>query len=663
MRELIVDAFAGGGGASTGIEMALGRSPDIAINHDPDAIAMHAANHPATRHMMSDVWSVDPVAVCDGRPVGLLWASPDCKHFSKAKGGKPVAKNIRDLAWVVIRWAEAVRPRVICLENVEEFRTWGPLVEVGPDKFLPCPDRKGQTFDRWVGELRRLGYVVEWRELRACDYGAPTIRKRLFLIARCDKRPIAWPEPTHGDPKSAEVKAGRRLPWRTAAEIIDWSLPCPSIFLTREEARTVGANRPLADATMARIAKGVKRYVLDAALPFIVRTAHGEVGPNSKRWGHSEHTLGAPLPTVTASPDFALVAPSVAPFMVPITHTGSDRVNDIAEPVRTLTTAHRGEHAVVAPYLVPRYGERDGQEPRALSVDAPYPTIVPGNNGGALVAPLIVKNNFGDKPHYPIDEPVRTIVAGGQHHMVVAPHIETIRNADKPFNGADEPTHTVTADGARLALVSAFLAQHNVERGGGAKPGRPVDAPISTIMQSGSQQGVIEASLTSYQYSSGPGEGDVRKPLGAITADGNHAAEVRAFLIKYFGSDQDPRLEEPLHTVTSKHRFGLVTVQGEVYRIVDIGMRMLTPRELFRAQGFPDSYIIDRGADGLPTTKTSQVARCGNSVSPVMAQALVAANFVPDEIVLPPRRRQARPGVWNAGPLFVSAGIVVEAAE
>lgn len=649
MRELIVDAFAGGGGASTGIELALGRSPDIAINHDPDAIAMHAANHPDTRHMRSDIWSVNPEMACDGRPVGLLWASPDCKHFSKAKGGKPVAKNIRDLAWVVIRWAEAVRPRVILLENVEEFRDWGPLVERSPGVFMPCPERKGQTFDRWVGELKRLGYAVEWRELRACDYGAPTIRKRLFLVARCDGRPIVWPEPSHGDPKSADVKAGRRLPWRTAAEIIDWSLPCPSIFLTREEGRAVGSNRPLADATMARIAKGVKRYVIDAAEPFIVGVG-GRMGQSPER------PVSKPAQTITAKADSCLVVPVVSYAQ----QGGANR--SAGEPLHTVTASPKDQNQIVVPCLVPRYGEREGQEPRALSVDRPYPTVVPGNNGGALVAPLIVKNNFGDKPHYPVDEPVRTIVAGGQHHMVVAPHLETMRNADKPFNGADEPAHTVTAEGARLALVSAFLAQHNT-----GVVGHGAEEPVSTITAGGQfgapQQAVIEASLLSHQYSSGPGEGDPRQPMRTVTADGNHAAEVRALLLKYYGADQDPRLEEPLHTVTSKDRFGLVTVQGEVYRIVDIGMRMLTPRELFRAQGFPDTYIIDRGADGRPTTKTSQVARCGNSVSPVMARALVGANYVPDEAAQAPRRKRAAPGAWNAGPLFVSHGIVAEAAE
>jgi DNA (cytosine-5)-methyltransferase 1 len=276
MRELIIDSFAGGGGASTGITAALGRSPDYAINHDREALAMHAANHPETIHLSKNIWQVDPMEVVGRRPVGLAWFSPDCKHFSKAKGGRPVKREIRDLAWTVVLWAKRVRPRVILLENVEEFADWGPLVITDEGQWRPCPERRGATFKRWVGELRRLGYRVEWRELRACDYGAPTIRKRLFLIARRDGKKIIWPTPTHAAPNDRDVIAGRKLPWRTAAEIIDWSLPCHSIFLTRAEGRAVGVNRPLAEATMTRIAKGVKRYVLDAAQPFVIPRRPGD---------------------------------------------------------------------------------------------------------------------------------------------------------------------------------------------------------------------------------------------------------------------------------------------------------------------------------------------------------------------------------------------------
>lgn len=437
--EIIVDSFAGGGGASTGIEMALGRSPDVAINHDPVAIAMHTQNHPDTRHFCRSIYTVSPMEATQGRPVGLLWASPDCRHFSKAKGGKPVSAGVRDLAWVVVEWARRARPRVIILENVEEFQTWGPLRRDG----RPCPDRRGQTFTLWAEKLRRLGYRLEWRELRACDYGAPTIRRRLFVIARRDGRPIVWPEPTHGAPDSPEVQAGQRRPWRTAAEIIDWSLPCPSIFLTPEEARAHGVRRPLAEATLRRVARGVVRYVLDSPRPFII----------------------------------------------PVTHGGDARCWDSDEPLRTITTARRGEMMVVAPSLVQTgYGERPGQAPR-----------VPG-----------------------LDKSLGTVVAGGQKH----------------------------------AFVAAFLARH------------------------------------------------------------------------YGNGGQWAACDEPLTTATTRARMALVTVHfdGVPYVITDIGIRMLSPRELFRAQGFPDSYQIDLTVDGRPLSKADQVRCAGNSVCPPLAAALVAAN-------------------------------------
>lgn len=519
MRELIIDSFAGGGGASTGISLALGRGPDYAINHDVEALAMHAANHPETVHLSKNIWHVDPMEVVGRRPVGLAWFSPDCKHFSKAKGGKPVKREIRDLAWTVVLWAKRVRPRVIILENVEEFADWGPLIATVEGKWKPCPDRCGATFNRWVGELRRLGYRVEWRELRACDYGAPTIRKRLFLIARRDGAKIVWPAPTHGKPTDPDVIAGRKLPWRTAAEIIDWSLPCPSIFMTKAEAFIYGletgqkVNRPLADATMARIAKGVQRYVLDAAKP----------------------------------------------FLVPVTHQGDERIYDIDEPLRTITTAQRGEQALVAPFMVPRYGERLGQEPRTQSVDVPTATVVPTANGGSLVA--------------------------------------------------------------------AFLAQHNL-----GVVGHKAEDPLSTITGRGTQQAVVSAGLLHMKGSdrrmSGPDE-----PARTVTAGGWHQAEVRAFLMKYYGTGgQDQDCADPLHTASTRARFGLVLVEGEPYEIVDIGMRMLSVRELFRAQGFPDSYIVDRGVmpDGreIALTKTASIRMCGNSVCPPMAEALVRANYV-----------------------------------
>lgn len=506
MTEIIVDSFAGGGGASLGIEMALGRSPDYAINHDAEALAMHAANHPATEHLSKNIWKVDPLDVVGRRKVGLLWASPDCKHFSKAKGGTPVKRNIRDLAWIIVMWAERVRPRVICMENVEEFQEWGPVIVRADGREYPCPDRRGETFKSFVAKLRRLGYSVAWRELRACDYGAPTIRKRLFLIARCDGLPIAWPEPTHGRPGDPAVIAGLKKPWRTAAEIIDWSRPCHSIFLSREEGRAVGVNRPLADNTMARIAKGVQRYVIDAAEPFIV----------ALQQGGSTRSVDAPLHTVTAS--------------------------------------RKDCNLVVAPTLVQTgYGERTGQAPRSLDMARPLGTVVAG---------------------------------GGKH-----------------------------------ALVAAFLAQHN-----GGMVGHDARDPVSTVVQKGCTQAVVSAGLVNLKGSdrrmSGP---DAPNPT--VTAGGWHQAEVRAFLIKYYGQGVGQGIGEPFHTVTTKERFGLVTIKGEPFEIVDIGMRMLTPRELFRAQGFPDDYVIDFEIGGRALTKTAQIRMCGNSVSPPVAAAIVRANM------------------------------------
>ena len=516
-NEIVVDNFAGGGGASLGIERAIGRPIDVAINHDAKAVAMHKANHPQTRHLCQDVWEADPRAVAAGRPVGLAWFSPDCKHFSKAKGGKPVEKKIRGLAWVVIRWAATVKPRVIILENVEEFQSWGPLVD---DR--PCKARKGRFFKIWVGQLRKLGYAVEWRELRACDYGAPTIRKRLFLIARRDGQPITWPEPTHGP---------GLLPYRTAAECIDWSIPCRSIFERK---------RPLAPATMRRIARGIQRYVIDAAEPFIIRT-----DMQSAAARNGVHSADKPLNTVTTGGGFALVSPTLI-------QTG--------------------------------YGEREGQAPR-----------VPG-----------------------LEKPLGTVVAGGVKHGVVAAHLQRQfgRSTGQPV---DAPAATVTAGGGgKTALVTAFMAQHNT-----GMTGHPADKPLSTIVHRGTQQQLVTSNLVKLR-NNGVGQ-DLREPLDTVTAGGQHFAEVRAFLIKYFATATGQGLEGPLHTVTTNDRFGLVTVHGALYRIADIGMRMLASRELFRAQSFPDSYIIDPLFEGKPLTKTDQVRMCGNSVCPEKAEAVTRA--------------------------------------
>lgn len=489
--ELIIDNFAGGGGASMGIEDALGRAVSIAINHDREAIGMHEANHPHTLHLCEDVFDVDPVKACGGRPVGLAWFSPDCKHFSKAKGGKPVDKRIRGLAWVVIKWARAVRPRIIMLENVEEFATWGPL---GDDN-RPCPRRRGRTFRTWVGALRRLGYAVEWRELRACDYGVPTIRKRFFLIARRDGEPIVWPRQTHARP---EDHARLGLPcWRPAAGCIDWWRPCPSIF-TRK--------RPLAEKTLQRIARGVVRFVINAQQPFIVTCNHG-----------GDHFRG----------------------------------QSVDAPMCTLTAA-RDAHGLVAPVLIPRYGERDGQRPRCRSVQSPMPAVVPTANGARVVLAFLAKHYGG--------------VVGNEVRL---------------------PTGTVTSRDHH-ALVTSGL----VKLRGTCRDGQPVDQPMPTL-----------------------------------TAGGNHVAEFRAFLLKYYGNAIGQSPADPAHTLTSKARLGLVTVSGDEYQIVDIGMRMLEPCELYRAHGFPDDYVIAPVVNGRQLPKSSQVRLCGNSVPPPVVSALVRANM------------------------------------
>lgn len=577
--ELIVDNFAGGGGASTGIEMALGRCVDIAVNHDKEALAMHQANHPQTLHLCEDVFHVDPVKVTGGRPVGLLWLSPDCKHFSKAKGGKPREKKIRGLAWVGMNWVTKLRGkvRVLILENVEEFQTWGPVLADG----TPNPKTKGVTFRSFVGALRRRGATaVEGRELRACNYGAPTIRKRFFLIARFDGRPIVWPEPTHGDPVSPEVNSRKLKPWRTAAECIDWNLPCPSIF---------ERDRPLADATCRRIAKGIMRYVVNCAEPFIVPLTHHDKSDRVT-------TMGQPIPTVTGANrgEMALVAPVLTEHA----NATNPRSWSATEPLRTQCAQVKGGHfalasaflakhyggvvgskmtdpvatitatdhnSLVTGCLVPRYGEREGQSPRALDVKAPMPTVVPTGNGGSLVAAHLTKFRTGSTGSG-LDEPMHTITAGPKENPAGAPHA--------------------------MGMIAAHLTKMRGDPESHA-PGQSPDNPLHTV-----------------------------------SAQGNHFAEVRAFLIKYYGNEKEGvELKEPMHTVTARDRFGLVTVHGEEYAIMDIGLRMLAPRELFRAQGFPSDYIIgDDPAQGLTLTKSAQVRMCGNSVCPPLAAALVRAN-------------------------------------
>lgn len=545
-REIIVDNFAGGGGASTGIELATGRHVDIAINHDPEAIAMHKTNHPTTEHYCESVWDVNPREVVNGQPTALVWLSPDCTHFSKAKGGKPVDKNIRGLAWIAVRWAATVKPRVIMLENVEEFKTWGPLVNG-----QPCPDRKGVTFRAFIRALERQGYTVKHKEIRAYIYGAPTIRKRFFLIARRDGQPIVWPNAVYESPKLKAVKQGKLKPYRTAADCIDWSIPCHSIFLTKEQGKNVGVRRPLATNTLKRIAKGTKKFVLDSKDPFIVKLNHTS---NVSRYEcFRGHSVNEPLGTITQSPGFALAYP----FITEHANGSSQRNMPIDEPMRTLCAQVKGGHfATVIPFIAKHYTGVVG-----TSIDKPLPTVTS------------------------ID-----------HNALVYAHLLKLRNGQY---------------------------------------GQPVLTPVPTL-----------------------------------TAGGGHVGVIHSYVLKYYGINIGHPCNEPLHTVTSKHRFGLVTIKSikppysddllyqawccarylEDYSetkpditlipyprkrwvdvhggvLYDIGMRMLQPRELYNAQGFPSDYIIDRDYTGKKITKTSQVARCGNAVPPPFAEHLVRANL------------------------------------
>ncbi len=576
-NELVIDLFAGGGGASTGIEQAIGRPVDIAVNHDPEAVALHTVNHPQTKHYVSDVFEINPLMATRGMRVGLLWASPDCKHFSKAKGGAPVSKRIRGLAWVVVKWAKAVRPRVIVLENVEEFQTWGPLTDDG----MPCPARKGETFQMWVGQLKSLGYRIEHRELRACDYGTPTIRKRFFMIARCDDMPIVWPEQTH----FAKPAKGQKA-WVPASEIIDWSIPCPSIF---------ERSKPLADATCRRIAKGIMRYVVNAQEPFIVNLTHG------------------------------------------------GRVEPTNEPLRTVTGANRGEKAVVVPTIVglahADHSNRSGR--REYDIAEPLTTIHAGGGNHALVSAFLAKHYTGVVGS-DLDDPIGTVTSV-DHHSLVTAHITKFR-VGSVGTSLDEPLHTVTAGGTpkrastgnTMGLITANLVHmgHGEGKSGGKRFShgvRDVEQPLNTVTASGCPAGLVTSHLVKLrnnQYGQ-----SVEEPMPTLTAGGGHVGEVRSFLVKYYGNEQDGvSLREPLHTIPTRDRFGLVAVHGVDYQIVDIGLRMLTPRELYRAQGFPENYIIDRKPDGTPLTKTAQVRMCGNSVCPPLAQAIVAANYSEQQI-------------------------------
>lgn len=574
--ELIVDNFAGGGGASTGIEMATGYSVDIAINHDPEAIKMHKANHPNTKHYCENVWAVDPVKACNGHPVGLAWFSPDCKHFSKAKGGKPKDKNIRGLAWVACRWAGLVRPRVIMLENVEEFKTWGPLNR----GHHPIKSKQGKTFERFVQQLTDLGYEVDFRELVAADYGAPTMRKRFFMIARCDGKPIIWPEPTHAPADSEEVKKGLLKPYVGAYTQLDFSLPCPSIFDTSEEIKEkygIRAVRPLAQKTMDRIARGLKKFVLDNPEPFIIQCNHGgERRPNDIR---------EPMPTITGKHGYGIVEP----YMVQIGQTGftKDRSKDVREPLTTIVS--KNEHCLIEPTLAPYMGTNTTNHPGGNCKD-PIHTITTGNQQ-CLISPTLIQY-----------------------------HSETSKDGVRGQTIKD-PIMTVDSSN-RYGLVASFL--HKYYDGGYKGAGETVENPLPTVT-AWDHNSVVTANLI--QMNNHCDGKDIRQPLPTITAGDGHFGEVRAFLIKYYGQGTGQDIKDPLDTVTAQDRFGLVTINGTDYQIVDIGLRMLEPRELYGCQGFPDDYIIDHDYTGKTYPRSEQVRRCGNAVCPPIPAALVRANL------------------------------------
>ena len=626
--ELVVDFFCGGGGAGTGLEMGLGRKVNVAKNHSPAAISMHTANHPHARHFTTDVFEGDPDAECQGRPVGWFHMSPDCTHHSQAAGGQPRKREIRNLSWIGLKWGGKKKPRVISLENVKQILQWGPLIAkrdkatgrvvtldlvphpTNPKKtvnrvaepgeqvpvsnqfLVPNPKRRGTTWRRFVQLLEGMGYQVEWRIIKACDYGAPTSRERLFMIARCDGQSIVWPEPTH-----AKNPAKGQQKWRTAADCIDWTVPSKSIF---------GRKKALADATLRRVAKGMKKFVLDNPQPFIV----------------------------------------------PIANWSGESVQPLSDPLRTITAWPRGgTFAVASPTLVQTgYGEREGQQPRVPGLDQPLGTIVAGGVKHALTSAVILPatHQGSDRVNDPA-EPLPTVTAANRGELMMASPVMVgasslasafVEQANGGFNatparGMDEPMSTVTNTGSQQRLVTAQLA---TLRNGST--GQPADQPLSTVT-AGDHHALVAANLLHLR-----GNCDTRavdEPLRVVSAGGTHhglveyklspeheqgALQVAAFLIRYYGTENMSPCDEPMSTITTKDRLALVTVyvKGTPYVIVDICLRMLQPAELYRAQGFPDNYIIDVGADGEPFTKTEQVHMCGNSVSPPPMAALARAN-------------------------------------
>ena len=577
--EIIVDNFAGGGGASTGIELAAGRPVAIAINHDPAAILLHKTNHPFTEHLQASVWDVDPVKVCRGRPVGLAWFSPDCKHFSKAKGKALLDRNIRGLAWIVLRWAAKVRPRVIMLENVEEFQTWGPV-----RKGKPVRKKAGQTFQKWKRQLSDLGYVIEHRELVAADYGAPTTRKRFCLVARCDGQPIVWPEPTHGPRDCEAVRAGKLKPWRSAAEIIDWSVPGYSIFATKQEiwdAYGVKAVRPLANNTMRRIIRGVDKFTIRSGQPFIVPMGYGENKGQLPR----VHDISDPVPTVVQKDKFGMCQPIMAPFIAQ--QKFQNPAQDITKPLTTITSV--GAHEAVAANLI-QYHTEQSEKVRGQGMGDPMMTVDSSNRYGLTCANLV--EYYGNGNPLDVAEPLHTVTAHDREALASV-HIQ------KYFGGIvgaemTEPLPTVTAVDHN-ALCSAHMVKFK-----GQEVGTSPAEPLPTVCAK-----------------SGAG-GFARCYAVLVKADGRdlrHWPKIRELLNAHCGyqlADDD---------------LILLLIGGVWYFIADITLRMLMPRELYNAMGFPPDYIIDHDWTGREYKKTDQVARCGNAVCPPLAEALVRANM------------------------------------
>ncbi|WP_460128163.1 DNA cytosine methyltransferase [Pseudomonas sp. S3_A09] len=647
--EIVVDFFCGGGGAGTGLEMGLGRAVNVAKNHSPQAISMHTVNHPGAKHFTTDVFEGDPDTECGGKAVGWFHMSPDCTHHSQAAGGQPRKREIRNLSWIGLKWGGKKRPRVISLENVKQILQWGRLiakrdkatgrvvkldgniaapgevVPVGQQFLIPDPKQRGCTWRRFVALLEGMGYVVEWKVIKACDFGAPTSRERLFMIARCDGQPIVWPEPTHAkNPTKGQQK------WKTAADCIDFNDLGKSIF---------GRKKDLAPATLRRVAKGMKKFVIDSAAPFIVPIANWS--------GEAVQSADEPLRTVTSYPKGGAFS-VVSPIIGPATHQGSDRINDPLDPLPTVTCANRGELTLISPTLIQSgYGERPGQVPRVPGLDQPLGTVVAGGVKHALAAAHLVKFRFNDAGKA-LDEPLPTITSGGNYQRPAgAAHamgISTVFMAQMNggFNTTDaksieDPMTTVTNTGSQQQLVAANLVHLR-----GNCDARDVNDPLHTVSASGQHHGLVSAFMER-AFGGSVGQG-LEEPAPTITAGGGGksslvsltlspeheagALRVAAFLISYYGTENVSACDAPSPTITTKDRLALVTVmvQGTPYVIVDICLRMLKPAELYKAQGFPADYIISHGADGKPFTKTQQVHMCGNSVSPPPMAALARAN-------------------------------------